>query len=159
MKLSKVTLLFSILLVCVTACNKTLVIEDVNYAQYVESVLIPNEDGIVTDYRNNISFSINSLLSEEHGENTNSNVNEIRLIRNQQGFYFITADQFKHVYVFEPKRGELKLKETIEISIDGLESPIFNWRDPYIEIIANNREETHFLNEKGIVSENEQEGE
>ena len=88
MKLSKVTLLFSILLVSVSACNKALVLEDVNYAQYVESVLIPNEEGFVTDYRNNISFSINTLLLEEFGENPDNEINEIRLIRNQQGFYF-----------------------------------------------------------------------
>ena len=158
MKLSKVTLLLSFLLLTVLACNKTFVIEDVNYAQYVESVLIPDEQGFVSDIRNNISFSINELSNEEFGENSDTEVNEIRLIRNHQGYYFITADQFKNVYVFEPKRGQLKLKETIEVSMDGLQAPVFNWRDPYVEIIANNQVETHYLNERGIISDNSKEG-
>ena len=40
----------------ITSCNKSLVIENVNYAQNIESVLVPDEEGIVIDIRNNISF-------------------------------------------------------------------------------------------------------
>ena len=158
MKSSKATLFFFVGLFSITACNKAFIIEDVNYAQYVESVLIPDENGIISDYRNSLSFSVASISDLEFGEDHNETISEIRLIRNRNGYYFLTADQFKNVYVFEPKKGELKLKETIEISELGLQSPVFNWRDPYVEIIANNREETHYLNEKGIIVEENEEG-
>jgi len=156
MKLSKATYAIIVGLLSFSACNNALVIEDVNYAQFVESVLIPDEHGVVTDYRNSLSFSIQPIAVQEFGEDTSEEISQIRLIRNQDGFYFITADQFKHVYVFEPKTGELKLKETIAISENVMESPVFNWRDPYVEIIANYRDETHYLNEKGIIKEDEE---
>ena len=67
--------------------NKSLVIENVNYAQNVESVLVPNEEGVVTDIRNNISFSIIPLIHKEFGNKSSISINEIRLIRNQKGFH------------------------------------------------------------------------
>lgn len=151
MLLSKVFIL--VILLGIIACNKSFIIKDVNYAQYVESVLYPNELGIVTDYLNNISFSIHQLSKIEFGDNDIDEMFEIRMIRNHLGYYFITANEFKHVYVFQPQKGQLKLKESIAISEKGLVSPIFNWREPYVEIIANNREEVHYLNESGIISE------
>lgn len=158
MKRSKTILLGVLVLLITPACHKTLVIDEVNYAQYVESVLRPDSEGIVTDYRNSISFSITSISEEEFGGEITNEVSEIRLIRNQDGYYFITADQFKHVYVFEPKKGGLKLIQSIEISELGIDKPVLNWREPFVEIRTGNKEESHYLTEKGIVIENREEG-
>lgn len=136
----------------ITSCNKSLVIENVNYAQNVESVLVPDEEGIVIDIRNNISFSILPLIHREFGNKSSISINEIRLIRNQKGFYFITAHHFKNVYVFEPIENELKLKKTIAISDNEIHKPIFNWRNPYIEILSLENGNSLFLTEKGIIS-------
>jgi hypothetical protein len=129
-----------------------LVIENVNYAQNVESVLVPNEEGVVTDIRNNISFSIIPLIHKEFGINSSFNINEIRLIRNQKGFYFITAHHFKNVYVFMPVENELKLKKIIAISDNEIQKPIFNWRNPFIEILSLENGNSLFLTEKGIIT-------
>ena len=139
-------------LLWISSCNKSLVIENVNYAQNVESVLVPNEEGVVTDIRNNISFSIIPLIHKEFGINSSLNINEIRLIRNQKGFYFITAHHFENVYVFEPIENELKLKKTIAISDNEIHKPIFNWRNPYVEILSLENGNSLFLTEKGIIS-------
>jgi len=155
----KVSLFIVLGMFSLASCNNALVIKDVNYAQYVESVLIPDDQDIVHDYRNSISFSILPIKKLEVKDSQIQEVSEIRLIRNSKGYYFITADQFKNVYVFEPKNGTLKLKESIAISENGLKSPVFNWRDPYIEILSNNKEAKYFLSEKGIITENEKEGE
>lgn len=139
-------------LLWISSCNKSLVIENVNYAQNVESVLVPNEEGVVTDIRNNISFSIIPIIHKEFGKNSSLNINEIRLIRNQNGFYFITAHHFKNVYVFMPVENELKLKKTIAISDNEIQKPIFNWRNPYIEILSLENGNSLFLTEKGIIT-------
>lgn len=155
MKSKRWTLIVGTGLLVFAGCNNALVIEDVNYAQYVESVLIPDEYGVVTDVRNSISFSITPLIEEESSETFEPDVKQIRLIRNANGYYFITADQFKHVYVFEPKSSELKLKRAIVLSEEGLKSPVFNWREPYVEVLTSNRGEHHYLDEKGIITEKE----
>ena len=42
-------LICTLSLLWISSCNKSLVIENVNYAQNVESVLVPNEERVVTD--------------------------------------------------------------------------------------------------------------
>lgn len=152
MKVLHAILICTLSLLWITSCNKSLVIENVNYAQNVESVLVPNEEGVVTDIRNNISFSIIPLIHKEFGINSSFNINEIRLIRNQKGFYFITAHHFKNVYVFMPVENELKLKKIIAISDNEIQKPIFNWRNPFIEILSLENGNSLFLTEKGIIT-------
>ena len=137
------------------SCNNALIIEDVNYAQHVESVVAPNEEGIVSDQRNNIRFSVLPLLNEEFGADSSQSVEFVRILRNADGFYFITANGFKNVYVFEPKSGELKLKKSIQISESGLEQPALNWRAPYIQIVAYNKETPLYITEQGVIKNQE----
>lgn len=157
MKLYKLTPL--ILLVCVsligTACNK-FVIEGVNYSQEIESVLEPDEAGNVEDIRHGITFNINPLLLEEFGEEEQMSVDEIRLIRNSEGFYFITASNFKHVYVMEPGQSELKLANKILVSDDRLISPAFNLRDGVVQLINTDTDEVYALRSNGIQKINQE---
>ncbi|MFV1885508.1 MAG: hypothetical protein ACMZ7B_13545 [Balneola sp.] len=135
------------------ACNKSLVVKNVNYAQQIESVLIPDENGNITDVRYGLSYSILPFQYEEFRDTTSVMVSEVRMIRNHQGYYFITADKFKHVYVMSPKRGELKLEKKILVDEDGLLSPAFNWREPVVQLIDNSNDMVILLNEKGIYVE------
>tara|TARA_R110000868_G_scaffold304437_28_gene565516 strand:- start:12172 stop:12651 length:480 start_codon:yes stop_codon:yes gene_type:complete len=132
------------------ACNKSLVVKNVNYAQQIESVLIPDEDGTVTDIRYGISYSILPFQFEEFEDSSSVQVTEVRMIRNNQGYYFITADRFKHVYVMAPKRGELKLEKKILVDEEGLLNPAFNWREPVVQLINDSNKVVILLNEKGI---------
>lgn len=132
------------------ACNKSLVVKNVNYAQHIESVLIPNSEGIVTDIRYGLSYSILPFQFEEFQDTSSVQVSEVRMIRNKNGYYFITADKFKHVYVMMPKRGELKLENKILVSEGGLFSPALNWRNPIIQLITDSNEDVILLNENGI---------
>ncbi len=154
MKSVKLLPLIIVSAVCFS-CNKALVIKEVNYAQHVESVVAPDEYGIVADQRNNIRFSVAPLVKQEFGKDTTQEVEFVRILRNADGFYFITANNFKKVYVFEPKRGELKLKKSILITDDGLERPALNWRAPYIQIIAYNAEQPIYIDENGIIKKQE----
>jgi hypothetical protein len=57
------------------------------------------------------------------------------MIRDNQGFYFLTASNFKNVYVFKADEGKLVQENKIFISEFGLLAPAFNQRDPYIELV------------------------
>lgn len=152
--LKKTTLAFALLTTFfLQACTKSLVVKNVNYAQQIESVLIPDNDGTVTDVRQGLSYSILPFQYEEFNDTTSVIVTEVRMIRNHQGYYFITADKFKHVYVMSPNRGELKLEKKILVDEDGLLSPAFNWREPVVQLIDDSNNVAILLNEKGIYVE------
>ena len=76
-------------------------------------------------------------------------VNEIRLIRNRDGFYFLTADGFSSVYVLKPGEGELVVHEQIELE-EPLERPAFNQRGTHIELIGQNFTQTYYLDQNGV---------
>lgn len=128
-----------------------MVVKDVNYAHGLESVLIPETDGTVNDVRYGIRFNIMPFQLEEFQDTSAIIVDEIRMIRNREGYYFITANKFKHVYVMVPKEGSLKLKKKILVDENGINSPAFNWRDPVVELINRDTKEVISLNSKGTL--------
>ncbi|MEX0608314.1 MAG: hypothetical protein WD016_12625 [Balneolaceae bacterium] len=155
-KVTTTTICLLSILIAGTSC-KTFVVQDVNYAYQIESVLTPGEDGMVEDLRHGISFDIQPFLNEEFGEDSEQEIREVRLIRNSKGFYFITANQFNHVYVMEPTEGELKLKRKIEVSEEGLSSPAFNLREALVQLVEMDSNRILSLNENGIQERNEEE--
>ena len=153
MKYSNFSLfVFAAVFMFTSAC-KTFEIKNVNYAQQVESVLEPTQNGQVEDSRYGISFNILPFQYQEMQDSSSVLVNEVRLIRNQGGYYFITANGFNNVYVMEPIDSGLKLKEKITISESGLIKPAFNLRSPYVQLIDTETSEIYILNEKGIKKE------
>jgi hypothetical protein len=59
----------------------------------------------------------------------------LRLLRNEEGYYFMTGPKFKHVYVFEPGASELVLQSKILVSEAGLKTPALNQRSPHVEVV------------------------
>jgi len=127
------------------ACGPSLVLQGVDYAQPIESVLTPDADTEVHDQRYAVKFTIAPVLEEEGV----SSVDEIRLIRNSAGYYFLTAAGFNNVYVFEPGESELSLKTKIEITGNGLSQPAFNQRDGHIELVDMATGDTYTLDQSG----------
>jgi hypothetical protein len=139
-----------------SACN-SFVVENVDYSQQLESVLVPDENGNVTDVRHGISFNVNSFKEQEFGAtDSTKQIREIRLIRNADGFYFITADQFTNVYVMEPGKGSLKLKNKINVSESPLKDPAFNLRDSGVQLVMRDTNEIVEMNERGILENTEE---
>lgn len=141
-----------VLMFGIVSCGPSLVIQNVNYAHPLESVLEPDSENMVHDDRYAIDFSIAPILEEEG----TTSVNQIRLIRNNTGYYFVTANGFSNVYVFFPAESELKLENTIEFEA-GLGEPAFNQREDYIELVDLAKGETYRLDHEGIQEEEDSE--
>jgi hypothetical protein len=148
MKHSKV-LLCALICAAMYGCA-SLTLSPVDYSWPLESVLKPDEKGRVDEQRYNISFNIKPLLFAETNDSTHVGDISVRMIRDENGYYFITASKFKNVYVFKPAEGQMKLDTKILISQTGIESPAFNQRSPYIELL-NGKEKPILLTKDGIV--------
>ncbi len=127
------------LLVFTVACGPSLTLTGVDYSQPIESVMSPDQDGLVEDVRIGVSFNITPLNVKERGEDA-SLPSEVRLIRSRDGYYFVTAPGYSNVYVFESEESALELTEIINVSEAGLAQPAFNQRTNYIQLIDGDAE-------------------
>jgi hypothetical protein len=132
-----------------TAC-KTFVVKDVNYSHQLESVLTPDENGDIHDVRHGLTFNVAPFQQQEFGDTDSTQIQEIRLIRDAKGYYFITANQFKHVYVMKPGAGTLKMEKKIKVSDDRLEAPALNFRNNTVQLVKTETNEIFVLTEDGI---------
>lgn len=147
---TSISKLFAVLsLVFVTACSSSLVIQNVNYAQPVESVLKPDANGMVKDMRYAVSFDVTPLLKSETAKGSETmSVQEVHVIRGHEGFYYVTAPGFKDVYIMAPGDGTLKTKKKVLVNKDGLSNPAFNQRNPVIQLVDGSN--TYSLTIKGL---------
>lgn len=140
------------LVVFLIAGCSPLMLKPADFSWPIESELKVNSSGMVQENRYNVSFNVKPLLYEETKDSVNISNHTIRLIRDENGFYFITAPQFKNVYVFAQADGGLSLEKAIPVSKDGLSSPAFNQRAPYIELL-NGKDKPIMLTKDGIKEE------
>jgi len=124
-----------LLLLVITAACSTLKLQQADFAWPVESVLSVSDDGMVTEDRYSISFDARGLFFEEFQDSSVSKGKEIRIIRDVNGFYFITTEKFKNVYVFKMDNGAMILDNKINVSETGVTNPVLNQRPPNIELI------------------------
>ena len=125
----------SLLLLLITAACSVLTLQPANFAWPLESILPVDDKGKVTDDRYSLEVNTVGLFFEEFQDSLSYKGKEIRMIRDNQGFYFLTASNFKNVYVFKADEGKLVQENKIFISEFGLQTPAFNQRNPYIELV------------------------
>jgi len=132
--MKRLIILFLFLILLIAACS-VLTLQPANFGWPIESVLPVDDEGKVTDDRYSIEINTVGLFFDEFQDSLSYRGKEVRMIRDNQGFYFLTASDFKNVYVFKVDEGKLVLENKIFISEFGLQTPAFNQRDPYIELI------------------------
>jgi hypothetical protein len=133
-----------------------LVLKPAEFGWPVEVVLKPDNNGVVQEKRYAFSFNTRDLFLTETGDSLGYKDEELRVIRNPQGYYFMVANNFKNVYVFYPDQGSMSLTNKIEISDStGITSPSFNQRPPYVELNYDNNKDV-YLTSKGIKEEGKQ---
>lgn len=145
-----VTIFAAALVLFTMGCKQSMVISEVDYSQSVESVLEPDENGMVEDLQHGIKFNIKPLQYAETEDTSSVTTEEIRFIRGQEGYYYITAPDYSHVYVMSSEEGKLKLKEKHAISEGGLESPAFNQRMSHIQLLNRETGETWQITPDGV---------
>jgi hypothetical protein len=123
------------LLVLTLAGCSSLTLEKVEFGWPVESVLTVSDKSTIEDNRYALGCTVAPLAYKEFGDSTALRGSELRVLRNNEGFYFITGRKFKNVYVFAPGAGELSMRSAIEISAQGLSDPALNQRPPYVELL------------------------
>jgi len=116
------------------ACS-SLTVEHVNFGWPVESPLTVSPLNTVEDVRYGLAFPVGGLSAAEFGDSTALRGTTIRVLRNSEGYYFVTGPRFKHVYVFAPKAGTLAQYSALEVSTTGLTAPALNLRPPYVEVV------------------------
>ena len=122
-------------LTLITAACSVLTLQPANFSWPLESVLPVDDNGKVTEDRYSLEVNTVGLFFEEFQDSLSYKGKEIRMIRDNQGFYFLTASNFKNVYVFKADEGKLVQENKIFISEFGLQTPAFNQRNPYIELV------------------------
>ena len=128
-------LAFSFFLILLTAACSVLKLQPANFSWPIESILPIDDQGNVVEDRYSTEFNTKGLFFEEFQDSLAYKEKEINLIRNNEGYYFITAPEFKNVYVFVAEEGVLALHKKITISEVALNKPAFNQRETYIELI------------------------
>ncbi len=152
MKTIKLLLIGSFLFI--GACS-TLVLKPADFAWPVESVLSVDNNGKVDIKRYSINFDARELFLKETGDSLGYQNQQLRVIRNLNGYYFMVANNFRNVYVFNVDEGTFRLEKKIEISDKtGIQNPAFNQRPPFIELVYGVNDSSKInLTEKGISKE------
>lgn len=136
-----------------TGCKQSMVISKVDYSQSIESVLTPNEEGMVEDVQRGLKFSIMPLQYAESQDTSSVMTKEVRYIRGKEGYYYITAPNYRNVYVMAPENSKLKLVEKLKVDENGISQPAFNQRTSYIQLLNLSSGESWRLNPEGVEKE------
>jgi len=138
-----------VLIFAAIACS-TLTLKPAEYAWPIENALKVDVKGNVIEQRYSFTLNVKPLFFEEFQDSTNYIGKEIRIIRDKAGYYFITAKEFKNVYVFKSIESGMQLENKILISEQrGLTAPAFNQKSPNIELLDNPNK--YLLNFKGLM--------
>ena len=146
MKHIKLFLVFSSFTL-LAACT-SLLLEPARFSWPIESVLKVDKDGFVKEDRHSINFNTKALFLDETQDSLSYAGKTLHLIRNNEGFYFMTANDFKNVYVFSVQKNAFSLQNKILVKETGLINPAFNQRSSFIELLDDGK--TYKLTSEGI---------
>jgi hypothetical protein len=110
-------------------------LERVDFGWPVESVVPVSSSNMIEEVRYGVAANVAPLATAEFEDSTALRGAKIRILRNAEGFYFVTGPRFKHVYVFTPGPSSLSLYTAIEVNPNGLKNPALNQRTPYVELL------------------------
>lgn len=139
--------------VLLTGCKQSMVISKVDYSQSIESVLKANNEGMVEDLKHGLRFNIKPIQYAETQDTSSVTTKKIRYIRGHEGYYYLTAPGYKNVYVMAPEQSKLVLKETLEISEEGIDEPAFNQRLTHIQLLNQSTGDVWKVSEDNIEKE------
>ena len=146
MKHIKLFLIFTSITL-LAACS-SLLLEPSQFSWPIESVLKVDKDGFVKEDRHSINFNTKALFFDETQDSLSYAGKTLHLIRNNEGFYFMTSNDFKNVYVFSVQKNAFSLQNKILVKETGLLNPAFNQRSSFVELLDDGK--TYKLTSEGI---------
>jgi len=117
----------------------SLTLKPAEFGWPIEAVLKIDNQGFVKEERHSVYFNTKELFLEEMQDSLGYAGKTLRLIRNNEGYYFMTSVDFKNVYVFSADKNSFTLEKKIEIDETGMPNPVFNQRSLFIELITNGK--------------------
>lgn len=126
--------LFVVALLLISGCKSTFELKSVDYSMLLETVVAPDANGYVSDRGYGLKFNVRPIQFLETGDSTTVSP-EFRIIRDMDGYYYMTSPGFKHVYIMKPSENAMKLHKKVEVAPNGLSRPAFNQRNPMIQLI------------------------
>jgi hypothetical protein len=140
-----------IMTAAVLAGCSSLRLSPADFSWPVESVIRVDDNGMAKEDRYALSFNAKPLYFEETGDSLAYLDRDLRVIRDTLGYYYITGNKFKNVYVFTMGDGAFNLYNEIQVSETGIANPVFNQRPPYVELIEGDNQ--YYLSNSGIEKE------
>lgn len=125
---------FVVALLLLSGCKSTFELKSVDYSMLLETVVAPDASGFVSDRGYGLKFNVRPIQFLETGDSTTVNA-EYRIIRDINGYYFMTSAGFKNVYIMKPTENAMKLHKKVEVAPNGMSRPAFNQRNPMIQLI------------------------
>jgi len=144
-----IIILYFFLFLFLVGCS-SLTLKPGDFAWPIESVSKVDDKGMIEDKQYYFSLNVKELFYDETQDSVNISNVTLRIIRDIDGYYFMTASKFKNVYVFEQIEGGLRLANKIPVTQEGIENPAFNQRPPYIELL-NGQNPPVLLTKEGIL--------
>jgi hypothetical protein len=138
--MNKIVALFTLTVGLIVGGCSSLLLQPANFSWAAEEILDVT-NGMVSAQRYSVEFNVKPLLAKEFGADSAAarNTKIVRVIRDKAGFYYVTAPNFKNVYVFAQSEGGLSLANTIAVSPEKpMNDPKFNQRGMYIELLNGN---------------------
>lgn len=145
------SLYFLIILALSIGCSQ-LTLEPADFAWPIETVLDVDDEGFIQESRYSFSAYVSPLFIAETQDSSAFKNSSVRIIRDQDGYYYMTSSGFTNVYLFAADDGKLVLYKKLFVSEFGLELPAFNQRKPYIELLDGEQHKV-FLSSEGIKGE------
>lgn len=124
---------FVLTAIVLTGCS-TLILQPADYSWPIEQAAKLDAKGDLVFKRYPLTINMKNLLFEESGDSTSVAKWTIQVIRDVRGYYFVTADRFKNVYVFTAADGAMKLHERIRINEKGMSNPALNLKPTFIQL-------------------------
>lgn len=146
--MKKYKMLMAVMLLAVVWSCSGLKLTQTDFAWPVESVLKIDDQGVVTDNRFSFSVNVKQLFFTENADSLSYKSKDLRIIRDTKGYYYVTSEGFKNVYLFQVDEGAFKLYDTFLIDEKGITAPVMNQRLPYIELISGSNK--YLLNNEGL---------
>jgi hypothetical protein len=135
--MKKILVLISITASLAMIGCSSLQLQPADFSWAAEEIVQVGSNGMVDAKRYSVAFTVTPLLAKEFAADSAGakNTNEVRLIRDKAGFYYLTGKNFKNVYVLAQSDGALAVSNTIVISADkAMDDPKFDQKETYIEL-------------------------